>query len=79
MYSNWLTDGIYARYLVNADKSFITGLLDESGEEPRRRGAETVTRRYVSKEPAAGQWTCTGKSTPGKEESIRLAEQASDR
>ncbi|MEI6781602.1 MAG: glycosyl hydrolase family 65 protein [Verrucomicrobiota bacterium] len=29
VYSNWLTDGLYARYLVNADKSFITGLLDE--------------------------------------------------
>jgi hypothetical protein len=28
-FSNWLTDGIYARYLVNADKSLATGLLDE--------------------------------------------------
>ena len=27
-YSNWITDGIYARYLVNADEPFITGLLD---------------------------------------------------
>jgi hypothetical protein len=29
VYSNWLTDGLYARYLVNGDKSFVTGLLDE--------------------------------------------------
>ena len=28
MYSNWITDAIYARYLVNADKPFITNLLD---------------------------------------------------
>lgn len=28
VYSNWITDGIYARYLVNADKLFVTGLLD---------------------------------------------------
>ena len=28
-YSNWLTDGIYARYLVNADKPLVIGLLDE--------------------------------------------------
>ena len=28
-YSQWITDGIYARYLVNADKSFVTGLLDQ--------------------------------------------------
>ena len=28
MYSNWITDGIYARYLVNEDKPFITSLLD---------------------------------------------------
>ncbi len=28
MYSNWITDGIYARYLVNGDKPFITNLLD---------------------------------------------------
>ncbi len=28
-YSNWLTDGIYARYLVNADKSFPVSLLSE--------------------------------------------------
>jgi len=27
-YSQWITDGIYARFLVNADKSFVTGLLD---------------------------------------------------
>lgn len=29
VYSNWLTDGLYARYLVNADKALLTGLLDE--------------------------------------------------
>jgi hypothetical protein len=28
VYSNWITDGIYARYLVNGDKPFITSLLD---------------------------------------------------
>lgn len=28
VYSNWLTDGIYSRYLVNADRTFITSLLD---------------------------------------------------
>jgi hypothetical protein len=28
LYSNWITDGIYARYLVNEDKPFITSLLD---------------------------------------------------
>lgn len=28
-YSNWLTDGLYARYLVNRDKAIVTGLLDE--------------------------------------------------
>ncbi len=27
-YSNWITDGIYARYLVNQDQPFITSLLD---------------------------------------------------
>ncbi len=27
-YSNWITDGIYARYLVNTDQLFITSLLD---------------------------------------------------
>ena len=29
VYSNWLTDGLYARYLVNGDSAWITGLLDE--------------------------------------------------
>jgi len=29
VYGNLLNDGIYARYLVNADKSFVTGLLGE--------------------------------------------------
>ncbi|HBE43021.1 MAG TPA: hypothetical protein DDW27_17820, partial [Bacteroidales bacterium] len=24
----WLTDGIYARYIVNGDRAFVTGLLD---------------------------------------------------
>lgn len=28
VYSNWLTDGIYARFLVNGDSDFVTGLLD---------------------------------------------------
>ena len=28
MYSQWITDAIYARYLVNADKPFVTGLLN---------------------------------------------------
>ena len=28
VYSNWMSDGIYARYLVNADKSFVVSLLD---------------------------------------------------
>jgi hypothetical protein len=28
MYSQWITDGIYANYLVTADKPFVTGLLD---------------------------------------------------
>ena len=28
VYSHWLTDGIYARYLVNGDRAFVTGLLD---------------------------------------------------
>jgi hypothetical protein len=28
MYSQWITDAVYARYLVNADKPFVTGLLD---------------------------------------------------
>jgi len=28
-YSNWIADGVYAQYLVNADRSFVTGLLDE--------------------------------------------------
>lgn len=27
-YSQWFTDAIYARYLVNGDKPFVTGLLD---------------------------------------------------
>ena len=27
-YSQWITDAIYARYLVNGDKPFVTGLLD---------------------------------------------------
>lgn len=27
-YTNWMTDGIYARYLVNDDKPFVLGLLD---------------------------------------------------
>ena len=27
-YSQWITDAIYARYLVNTDKPFVTGLLD---------------------------------------------------
>jgi beta-galactosidase len=27
-YSQWITDAIYARYLVNADKPFVTGLMD---------------------------------------------------
>jgi hypothetical protein len=27
-YSNWITDGIYARYLVNHDQAFIISLLD---------------------------------------------------
>jgi hypothetical protein len=27
-YSNWIADGIYARYLVNADTPFLAGLLD---------------------------------------------------
>lgn len=29
MYSQWITDGIYANYLVHADKPFVTGLLDD--------------------------------------------------
>jgi hypothetical protein len=29
VYSNWLTESLYARYLVNADKALVTGLLDE--------------------------------------------------
>jgi hypothetical protein len=28
VYSNWITDGIYSRFLVNGDQSFITGILD---------------------------------------------------
>jgi len=28
-YSNWITDGIYARYLVNADRRFVVELLDD--------------------------------------------------
>ena len=28
VYSNWIADGIYARYLVNKDKHFLGGLLD---------------------------------------------------
>ena len=28
LYSNWITTGVYARYLVNGDISFITSLLD---------------------------------------------------
>lgn len=28
-YSNWLTDAIYAHYLVTGDNAFVTGLLDE--------------------------------------------------
>ncbi len=28
VYSNWITDGIYARFLVNGDRDFVTGLLD---------------------------------------------------
>ena len=29
VYSNWITDGIYARFLVNPDREFVIGLLDE--------------------------------------------------
>ena len=43
VYSNWLTDGIYARYLVNGDKGFITDLLDSlirNHENWSKNGAE---------------------------------------
>lgn len=28
VYSNWLIDAVYARFLVNADRAFVVGLLD---------------------------------------------------
>ena len=29
VYSSWIADGIYARYLVNQEKAFVSGILDD--------------------------------------------------
>jgi len=46
-YSQWIADGIYANYLVHADKLFITGLLEAliKNHEAWKQGA-----------PAGGPW-----------------------
>jgi hypothetical protein len=46
-YSQWIADGIYANYLVHADKAFITGLLDAliKNHEAWKQG-----------DPAGGPW-----------------------
>ena len=40
LYSNWITDGIYARFLVNADKPFIISLLDSLIKNHRAWGSD---------------------------------------
>jgi len=49
LYSNWLTDAVYAHYLVTADKGFVTGLLDDLMANHRAYSKDGTSNRSQSR------------------------------
>ena len=56
VYSNWITDGIYARYLVNGDRAFVVGLLESlaANHDAWSRDGTPGSRWQVSRRLASG-------------------------
>ncbi|MCX6997441.1 MAG: discoidin domain-containing protein [Kiritimatiellaeota bacterium] len=68
-YSNWLTDAVYARYLVNYDQDFVTGQLDGlmANHAAYSKGDAGMSRSRLAAEVGL-YWQCD--SWDGMEHSI---------